>query len=118
MQDDEHREIRLRTSRPGDVPGRNSGLRPGEKIGLLCVISGQLGIGTLLTVLACFWREPFLNVLIFYGVGSVALAALAWKSALRHRGSDETRAIGCWLGLWGLMGLPSCIAAFLISNWR
>ena len=82
------------------------------------MIGGQLGIGTVLTVLACFWREPFLNVLIFYGVGSVFLCALMFKFVLAGRGSDEARGIGCWLGLWGLMGLPCFIAAYLIANWR
>jgi hypothetical protein len=118
MRDDEYREIRLTTSRPDSSPGKDTGLLPGEKIGLLLVIGGQLVIGAGLTLLACFWRDPFLNVLIFYGVGSVALCLLCFRFMLKARGSDETRSVGCWLGLWGVMGLPLCIAAYLIGNWR
>ena len=117
MRDDEDREIRLVTSRP-DLGGKKPGLLPGEKIGILVVIGGQLGIGTVLTVLACFYRDPFLNVLIFYGVSSVALCGFCYKSMFSGFGSEETQSIKCWLGLWGLMGLPLCIAAFLIANWR
>jgi hypothetical protein len=100
------------------MPKTDTGLSRGEKSGILAVIVGQLGIGAMLTVLACIWRDPFLTVLIFYGVGSVALSILMYKRVLTGRGNDETRSIGCWLGLWGLMGLPCCIAAYLIANWR
>jgi hypothetical protein len=99
------------------LPGKAPGLPPGEKYGILAVIGGQLGIGTALSVLACFWRDPFLNVLIFYGIGSVALCGGLGYRFIRSA-SHETRAIGGWLALWGLMGVPSCIAGFLISNWR
>jgi hypothetical protein len=80
------------------------------------MIGGQLGIGTVLTVLAYCWRDPFLNVLTFYGVGSVVLCGLAYKFVLGWWGTDQTRSIGCWFGLWGLMGLPCCIAAYLLAN--
>jgi hypothetical protein len=118
MRDDEQRQIRLVTSRPDDPAGKNAGLLPGDKIAILLIIGGQLGIGSALILLACFWREPFLNVLILYGVGSVALCVLCYRYVLNGRGSDETLTIGCWLGLWGLMGLPLCFAAYLIGNWR
>jgi hypothetical protein len=87
-------------------------------LGIAIVIGGQLGIDTVLTVLAYFWRDPFLKVLTFYGVGSLVVCVLMYRFVLIVWKSEEAQSIGCWLGLWGLMGLPCLITALLIANLR
>src|SRR5262249_10021451 len=108
MRDDEHQEIRLRASDTGDLPKTkwDMRLRPGENVGILAVFGVQLGIDTALTGLACFWRDPFLNVLIFYGLGSFALCVCIFGRGRHGEGVKvETGSIGFWVGLWGLMGV-------------
>jgi hypothetical protein len=88
-----------------------------------------LGADLVLIGLACVWREPFLRILIYYGL--VSLFALlfglrmltreyawSWRQYERNDDISDWSAAAEWLGLCGAMGLPCCIAAFLIANWQ